>query len=169
MQENKTYFKQAKLLLVVILGMVAPSWANANESLQNGLQRCGLMDNASARLACYDQLGGRQNKDNANVIEPTVLPKKELNSRKFSPQNVQQTETETETETVIVKVTKCRKSGGNNKYTFYLEDGQVWKQVSSKRLNFKDCNFGVSIHKDFFGYKMQLENSEKKFSVSRIR
>jgi len=55
------------------------------------------------------------------------------------------------------------------KYAFYLEGGQVWKQVGDKRLYFKDCDFNVTISKDFFGYKMQREGEKSRFRVSRLR
>ena len=70
---------------------------------------------------------------------------------------------------VTARVTKCTKGASNKKYVFYLEGGQVWKQVSDRRLYFRECDFNVTISKDFFGYKMQREGEKPKFRVSRIR
>lgn len=173
MKQEQTFFKQGILLLVVILAIAAPSLSNALENVSDGLQRCALIGDATSRLVCYDQLGGREDLTAVKLDSPLVLPLDDLSSGSMTERNAQQSKTkprfEPESESDIVKVKKCIKSGGNKKYVFYLEDGQVWKQVSDQRLSFKDCNFGVSIHKDFFGYKMQLEDSKQKFSVSRLR
>ncbi|MFT6271006.1 MAG: hypothetical protein ACJAVV_003845 [Alphaproteobacteria bacterium] len=165
MNEKRTFTKQAGTLLVLLFAVAAPSLSNAQESAKDGLQRCGLIDDASARLTCYDKLGGRKNAAALQVIEQPALAKDDLSLEPLKARSEQKTKPDSE----IVKVTKCIRSGGNKKYTFYLEGGQVWKQVSDKRLDFNDCNFSASIRKDFFGFKMQLEGSKKRFRVSRIR
>lgn len=165
MKVKHSFFKQVISLLVVSFAITAPTLLNAKESAEDGLQRCGLIGDNSSRLVCYDQLGGRKNSTVASVIEPAALPADDLFIESLTDRNDKQTDPSSG----IVKVTKCSKSGGNKKFIFYLEDGQVWKQISDKRLYFKDCDFGVSIRKDFFGYKMQREGSDKEFRVSRIR
>ena len=65
-------------------------------------------------------------------------------------------------------MTRCEKDS-RKKFFFYLEGGQVWKQVSDKKLYFRDCNFDVTISKDFFGYKMQRVGEKSRFRVSRVR
>lgn len=165
MQLKRPFFKQTIALMIAFFIITTPTLSNAEESTQKGLQRCGLINNSSARLACYDQLGGRKGLAVAKSIEPMALQQDEVSSSLLAKQNTRRAEPVSAT----LKVIKCVKRGGNNKYMFYLEDGQVWKQISSKRLNFKNCNFDVSILKDFFGYKMQLQDSKKKFSVSRVR
>jgi hypothetical protein len=165
MMEKQTFFKQVRLLLVVLfVAIAAPSVSNSAESAKDGVQRCGLIDDTSARLACYDQLGGSENSVAAKVVEPTAVTRDVTDSELLTERHKQPAEPAL----VFVNVTSCIKRGGNKKYTFYLEDGQVWKQTSDKRLDFKDCNFGVSIIKDFFGYKMQLQDNKKKFRVTRI-
>lgn len=167
------FFKQVRALLIVLAAISAPFVSNAEESAQDGLQRCSLLNNSSARLACYDKLSGRASSADAKVIDVPALPNNNQASELMTVPNAQQpkpkNERHKEPTSEIVSVTKCSKSGGNKKYTFYLENGQVWKQISDKRLHFKDCNFGVTIHKDFFGFKMQLEDTKKKFRVSRVR
>tara|TARA_B110000091_G_C13739051_1_gene442477 strand:- start:113 stop:610 length:498 start_codon:yes stop_codon:yes gene_type:complete len=165
MKDKRTFFKQSRTLLVVLFAITAPFLLNAEESAQDGLQRCGLIGDMSARLTCYDQLGRYHNSATAKVGETIDS----LPDEKYLELLTSRNEQLAEPVSVIVKVMKCIKSGGSNKYHFYLEGGQVWKQTSDKRLGFKDCNFGVSIIKDYFGYKMQLEDSKKKFRVKRIR
>ena len=165
MNKKRLVFTHATTLLIVFFAITGSSLSNAKESAQDGLQRCGLISDASARLACYDQLGGRKNTTDSKIVVPPALPKNEPVAVSLAARKEQQAEPES----AIMKVTKCTQRGHDKMYIFYLEDGQVWRQISEKRLNFKDCNFDVSIHKDFFGYKMQLEDSNKKFRVKRIR
>jgi hypothetical protein len=165
MKKKKTFFKQARTLLVASFAIATPSMSNAEESAQDGLQRCGLISDMSARVVCYDQLGGRENSAVEKVTPSPALPPDELGAESLTGHNSKRAEPLP----VTVKVTKCSKRGGNKKYILYLEGGQVWKQISDKRLNFRDCNFSASIIKDFFGYKMHLENSNHKLRVKRIR
>ena len=170
MKQKRRFFKQAKLLLVVSFAMGVPSLSNAEESAQEGLQRCGLIGDTSERVACYDKLGERENSIAEKTIaekaiEQPALPPDDLGAGSLTHRKDKQVEKPV---SFIVKVTECRRRGGNEKYIFYLEGGQVWKQISDKRLYFRECNFSATILKDFFGYKMQLEDS-KKFRISRIR
>lgn len=68
------------------------------------------------------------------------------------------------------RVMSCRKAT-DDKWLFYFESGQVWKQVSSKRVLLDDdaCQFGATISKDFFGFKMQIEGENSKVRISRIK
>jgi hypothetical protein len=65
-------------------------------------------------------------------------------------------------------VTKCSK-GPTGKWYFYFQNGQVWQQRDDDRLRFKDCNFDVTISKDFFGYKMQIEGESGKTRIARVK
>lgn len=169
--KNKIFFvKQvSSLLLVFIIAIMSSSMLQAKESVEDGLQRCALTTNSSARLACYDLLSGRDNKLTPSIVETPALPLKKVEIEPPLQVNKSKAEPEPETETQLLRITKCTRGGGNDKYTFYLDDGQVWKQVNHKRMNFEDCDLEVTIHKDFFGFKMQIEGSQKKFRVSRVR
>jgi len=164
MKKKRTFFKPVRTLLVVSFAISVPFLSNADESAQDGLQRCGLIGDTAVRIACYDQLGGRKNPVAAKVITSPTLPPDELGEESLTGRKSKRAAPAP----VVVKITKCIKRGGNQKYHFYLEGGQVWKQISDKRLNFKDCNFSASIRKDFFGYQMQLQDSKKKLRVKRI-
>ena len=65
-------------------------------------------------------------------------------------------------------VTACRKDS-LNKYFFYFENGQVWKQKDSERLRYKECKFSVMITKDFFGYKMQVDGEKRRIRIGRVK
>lgn len=167
--KNKICFvKQvSSLLFVFIVAIISSTMLQAKESVEDGLQRCALTNNSSARLACYDLLSGRDSELTPKIVETPALPAKKVDAK--PKPLILASEPKVASENEILKITKCIRAGGNDKYTFYLDDGQVWKQVSHKRMNFEDCNLEVSIHKDFFGYKMQVEGETKKFRVSRVR
>lgn len=69
---------------------------------------------------------------------------------------------------VRARVTRCEKDA-RKKYYFVFENGQVWKQVSDKRLSYKQCDFEVTITKDFFGYKMQADGEDRRVSIARVK
>jgi hypothetical protein len=158
------------IILVGALSSLTPSASLADDSVTDELRRCASVDDASSRLACYDKLGGRQASTPetiaapAEVGESVALPPDELGSESLH----QADDKKDEDAPVIAKVNRCVKDA-RKKYVFYLEGGQVWKQVSDKKLFYKECAFNVTISKDFFGYKMQVDGEKYRFRVSRIR
>ena len=158
----------AGLSYAMIIGMLVagiPSLSFADDGILEELWRCAAVDDATPRLACYDRLGGHQKSAPVTVSEELAVPPDELGAESLSRND----DKKAEPTAVVARVTKCAKGASNKKYVFYLEGGQVWKQVSDKRLYFKECDFNVTISKDFFGYKMQREGEKPKFRVSRIR
>jgi len=75
-----------------------------------------------------------------------------------------------ESEPTIIqgRVTECKKDA-SNKWYFVFDNGQVWKQRSNARLSNRECDFPVTITKDAFGYKMQIDGEGKKIRIGRIR
>ena len=149
----------------------------------DGLSRCSRLEDDTERLACYDALSGRDTPTattpetappaapaQAKSAEPApgageygaltdevgaeALPRKEGSAPDFRP--------------VRARVTDCRKDV-SGKYFFVFENGQVWKQRDSSRLHFRDCAFEVTISKDFFGYKMQIEGDDRETRIGRVR
>ena len=72
--------------------------------------------------------------------------------------------------TVLVKgrVTSCRKDQ-RSKYRFYFDNGQIWQQKDNRTVPWKECNFDVTIEKDFFGYKMLPEGEKRSIRIARIK
>jgi hypothetical protein len=56
----------------------------------------------------------------------------------------------------------------DNKWYFVFDNGQVWKQSSNGSYRFKQCDFDVTISKDFFSYKMKIDGG-KTLRVRRER
>ncbi len=73
-----------------------------------------------------------------------------------------------EPERFSATVTRCGESV-DGRYLFYFENGQIWKQAKDNRLYFRDCQFDVTITKDFFGYKMQQAGEKKRIRIRRVR
>jgi len=154
--------RRACLIAVLVFG--APPLLLADEDIRGELQRCAALDNATVRLDCYDKISGRQAQDEPVVAAPLAGPPETFGSQSLKHKK----EAKVEEVAVVATVKRCTE-GPYKKYIFYLDGGQVWKQISDKRLHFKKCDFAVSIRKDLFGFTMRQQGSKTKFRVSRIR
>jgi hypothetical protein len=65
-------------------------------------------------------------------------------------------------------VSSCREDR-SGKFRFYFDNGQIWLQKDNKRVPWKECDFDVSIEKDFFGYKMRAAGDDRTIRISRIK
>lgn len=156
--------------------------ARADDGIANKLHGCSSIEDATARLACYDGLGDRQE---PLPVAPGVPVDSPAEPPPVEPAAVDQTadkslddpgsksasnDSDEKFETVKIRavVTRCRQDD-YKKYYFYFEDGQVWKQTDRKRVKFKDCNFDVTITKDFFGYKMQQDGEDRRIRIRRVK
>lgn len=145
----------------------------------DALRACATVTDRDARLSCYDDLSERllgeksaaqtssPNNDNQAKVAETVttaavppsLPD-DLGGTVFekksgAPQNKG-------------RVTSCKK-GADNRWYFFFDNEQVWKESNTGRYRFKDCNFVATISRDGFGYRMQQEGETRKIRVSRVR
>lgn len=154
-------------LVVAGIFAVGPTYVANAESLQN----CRAIENASERLACYDQLADASSSAvPADSVEPEATPAA-TTVEPAAPVQEGMPETDwkkKEAEEFHARVTKCERDP-NKKYLFRFEGGQVWKQVSSRRLSFRNCDFDVVVTKDFFGYEMRIDGENSKIRISRIR
>ncbi len=148
--------------LAGVLALMAPRHLLADDSLDE-LRSCAALEDTSQRLACYDKLSGRQSALPAEPRLPAMPVPDELGAESLG-----RSDDEEEAPAVVARVIMCKKDV-RKKYLFHLEGGQIWRQVSDRRLYWKECDFNVTISKDIFGYKMQLEGEKTRFRVSRIR
>ncbi|MDH3616314.1 MAG: hypothetical protein OEQ90_07560 [Gammaproteobacteria bacterium] len=65
-------------------------------------------------------------------------------------------------------VTSCKK-GADDRWYFFFENGQVWKQANKSNRRFKECHYFVTVTRDGFGYKMQVDGETAKIRVARKR
>ncbi len=152
-------------LTIATMGVVLAAVTFAGDDIETDLARCAAVPDEPSRLQCYDAMSRRYavaTEKSGNLAPPPD----ELGSEQL-PSSGDNDEKEA-AQRLTVRAVRCEK-GPRDKYYFYLEGGQVWKQVSDKRLNYKECDFNVTISKDFFGYKMQVEGEKSKTRISRIR
>ena len=177
--------KRVKFMLFLTLGLACISAGNAQSAeLVDELKTCAKVTDRNARFACYENLGKRAlenetaaERSSAEIIaQPeaaavpvaigtttnTVALPDDLGSASIDDPS-QSTEKQNRS-----LLTSCKK-GADQQWYFYFENGQVWKQIDSHRLSFRECNFIATITKDGFGYKMQIESVNKKFRVTRKR
>lgn len=173
---------------LVLLCVTAP--LQADDTIADGIQRCAAIAAPMDRLACFDTLAGVP--ESAPVAVPDVAESPADIASEPAPDTVAAPTTEPaapaaktldelDAETspresrdkdenllVRARVTRCEKDA-RKKYYFVFENGQVWKQVSERRLRYKECEFDVTITKDFFGYKMQPDGEHRRVSIARVK
>lgn len=154
---NRTWF-----VLVLGLAILPAECVHAADGASAALDNCRGVVDASARLSCYDAI--------SVVPLPSPAVATEAAQKELGAEQLPRTVEQIEKDKVGVKafVTRCTRAV-DKKYILYLENGQVWKQKSDKRLFFKECRFEVEISKDFFGYKMSKIGEASRFRVSRIK
>jgi len=131
------------------------------------MARCAELEDADARLACYDEvIGGSSSSPpiaEAAEKEPTPLTEEVGEEQVDSKDKPDQAPEE-----FTGQVTDCRKQADGRWY-FYFANGQVWKESNSGRNRFNDCDFEATITKDGFGYRMQVDGEGKKIRIGRVR
>ena len=164
--KGKIKMLSVRNVLLGALIAISAQLSIADENISDEVMRCAAVDDASLRLACYDKIGGREDLAPAIATLPAVVaPTDGIGSEQLPKKAKQEEEAKGP---VPARVNRCMQDA-RKKYHFYLDDGQIWKQISDKKLSFKECDFGVVISKDFFGYKMQVDGEKSRFRVKRIR
>ena len=64
------------------------------------------------------------------------------------------------------RVIQCQKDSGGSWY-FKFENGQVWKQVDRRVLNFQGCDLAVTVTDGGMGYSMKIDGKKGKIRISR--
>ena len=172
--------KMLKLIRALMMAMCAISVAFvvpalAENSDDDGILRCASLDDAQERLACYDGLTDREASTPdldalpaaASAPPAVTTPSSAVPPDDFGSESLARKDDD-EDVPVVVRVNRCTKDSFKD-YLFYLEGGQVWKQVSDKKLSFPECDFNATISRDYFGFKMQIEGEKSRFRVKRVR
>jgi hypothetical protein len=166
---------------IILALLVAGTNAHA-DNLSDRVRECKAIDEDAARLACYDGLVRAE--VSAAPTAPAApaasvapaAPVAEVASPPPAPASLgaetmrQKDRTGEAAEKVEVSatVTRCGENA-DGRYVFYFSNGQVWKQSKDDRVHFSDCNFDVTITKDFFGYKMQQEGEKRRIRIKRLK
>jgi len=148
---------------------------------------CARKEDSSARFSCYEKLGEEvlkhedstlssdhaQNKGEGGAPVTTAVDEgeaaqtlpDELGGQAFIPEAKKRNN---KAEPSRGLVTSC-KQAVDKRWFYIFENGQVWKQVDSKRRRHKQCNFYVNVVKDRFGYKMQIDKGNEYIRIKRKR
>lgn len=174
---------------LVVAGCAAlsiPMPGVAQDSPVSGLAECAAVADDAQRLACFDALAGRPDPPPADVPpppaataapEPAATAAPEPASVPVGPSPItdevgrERIERSGEGERPVYSatVTRCEENRQSGQTYFFLENGQVWRQATYRRLRFRDCRFEVTLSEDGFGYAMFIPSEDRRIRVTRIR
>lgn len=166
---------------IVCLSFAAISIAESPDPIDE-LKACAKTADQDERIACYEALGKRVLAADAEATAKKAQPvqsspiaaeaaavvavastpelKDDLGGERFAKES---DPAYAENQGLI---TSC-KYGRDDRWYFYFDNGQVWKQSNYGRMSFDECNFIATINKDLFGYKMEIEGRDGKIRVTR--
>ncbi|MFQ3248177.1 MAG: hypothetical protein ACI9SP_004838, partial [Arenicella sp.] len=159
--------KTIQALTIVILTLfsvsslvIASDKTRVKESVSAQIANCATIQKDATRLRCYDSLSTEMVKQKSEKPELEQLPE-DIGGGKFDT-------SQREEELSRGLVVSCKKSL-DKKWFFIFDNGQVWKQVNAdnRRYNYKGCNFYVTVKKDGFGYKMQIDGKGREIRIKR--
>ncbi len=175
--------------LFTFCSLIYPPFSSATAAdVVEDLKICARMAEWDSRVACYESLGkevlGEEAvAQGATVAQPVTqsasnvsIPaaaaaaavpagKPQMNDH-MGGYKFEEKPSDHPDNAVYSRVILCQRDS-NKTWYFKFENGQVWKQVDGATLNFQGCDFPVTILKDSFGYKMQIEGSKRKIRISR--
>jgi hypothetical protein len=170
----------SKKAFVILMFLVAGAATHADD-FGDRIRDCAAIEDNTTRLACFD---GLVMEAPAAPVAPTVpaapaapvTPVAEVSAPPPAPDSLgaerlrhknRAVEAE-EDVNVTATVTRCEERS-DGRYVFYFDNGQVWRQSNNDRSYFRDCNFDVTITKDFFGYKMQQSGEKRRIRIKRMK
>ncbi|WP_160153275.1 hypothetical protein [Microbulbifer sp. ALW1] len=139
-------------LPLFLTALLIPGHQAIAESLKEQLQQCSQFSDNDKRLACYDKISGslRQHAE-----------------QQFGQE--QQQVIEEAPEAITAKIVSAEE-GVHGKFTFTLDNGQVWRQVGSSTRNFWKGGEQVTIQRGALGsYLMRKETGGRSLRVKRIQ
>ena len=162
-----------RVSIMLAMGLALSAAASARESK---LARCAAIDDANARLACYDALAGRKSQDVAQTtVTPSTTasaaapaptaPDPAVAAQKFGLSNVQQHKAEEGPSAIEAHVTKALVDRNRRTYLL-LDNGQTWL-VTDDEVQL-DAGEAVPIRRAALGSFMLTSASHHSFHVRRI-
>jgi len=163
-----------RVSIMLAMGLALSTAAGARESK---LARCAAIDDANARLACYDALAGRKSQDVAQTTvtpsatastaapAPPAAPDPAAAAQKFGLSNVQQHKADEGPNAIEAHVTKALVDRNRRAYLL-LDNGQTWL-VTDDEVQLDDGE-AVTIRRAALGSFMLTSASHHSFHVRRI-
>ncbi len=152
------------LALMLILGIGAvPAGASDHAELVRELRNCAHIEARDDRLACLDRLSNEVLREDDIVGQADKIAAAEK-----KPSAKSANDSESGKKAIAGVLMSCEKNA-EGKYLFYLENGQIWKQVSQQKERYHDCDWSITIHRDLFGYHMKRSDDDRSIRVRRLR
>ncbi len=155
-------------LWVTCLVLAVPAHGQVLDTIDE-LKACARTEDKGIRTACYEALGQRvlaaEDDNTDSTATETVTDAKlpdALGGDSFAEKAGEAAASDRG------RVVSCKKAS-DEKWFYYFDNGQVWKQVDGRRRRHKACDFYVTISRDGFGYKMRIDGSNVKIRVNRRR
>lgn len=161
--------------------------------LKTRLLKCVTLENAEQRVNCYDDIGNELLASEEDAVEKGADEKGTMTPEVAVPVAVEKDRNNSDTESYLPaelggeqfkkttespnkqskalargRVTSCKRAV-DGKWFFIFENGQIWKQVGSRRRNYRSCDFLITIKKDGIGFKMQVDGEKSTLRIKRQR
>ena len=140
-----------------LLLAMAPAMADlTDEDIGKRLRVCAKLEVQETRDECLQALANEALRDDNVGKQATAVDAPAMETAEAPKAGSDQIVIVETVENPIQGVLRdCRRSY-SGAYLFYFEDGQIWKQVDTRRKRFKDCDWPVTIVKDGSDYKLQI-------------
>jgi len=153
-----------KTLAMVIPAVFFGSLAAADES---SLAQCARVDDATARLACYDAVAGRAPTQGVGTGLPAApaAPVAAAAPASYADFGKPGSAADVMTARIVGKLTEWG-SGTLIK----LDNGQVWRAVEDRSAVYPNVpeNAEVEITRGIFGYRLEIKAIGRRISVRRV-
>lgn len=179
--------RERLILLAMAIAMPAFAIAAGEETLVASLARCAAIDDDPARLACFDELARdadrvpvaqapatASEKTEPDAVAGSAAPAAGTAIRPLTDdvgrgQVGDRSNEDARDEVYTARLAGCEQAGPSERMYFLLDNGQAWRQSDSDRLRLEGCGGEVRISRDFFGYKLYIEDEDVTIRVRRVR
>lgn len=167
------------IFILLIMVSTSSGIAQSADPIEE-LKACARMTDRDARFTCLDNLGERVLREESadkkpmreKAAQPEAVTTAPATNAQPLPDDLSVPPLGDGQESKDIKfsgmITSCEKGHFGDWY-FILDNGQVWEEVKSRNRRFKECNFNVTITKDFFGYIMRIDALDKTIRVRRYK
>ncbi len=169
------------IAFTTVFSVASAAAAESDETLDR-LKSCAKTVEEAARIACYEALGQETLAEEGNTGAAAASGKAESTTAVAAAGAAMTTATVPATsaptnvpvsgyqppEEFRVAVSSCRINKAGDTY-LTLDNGEVWKRTGGDHLRESECVFSATLRKDFFGYKILIDNDRRSVRVKRIK
>ena len=184
---NKDCDSMKKLHLIFAIALIAvfsslSATAAESDDTADRIKACAQIVEEAARIACYEALGKETLAEDGPTGDVVATGKAERTTAvaatgatvtaatmpaTSAPTNVP-IKGDRPREEYRVAVSSCQTNNVGDTY-FTLDNGEVWKLTGGQQLRESDCAFSATLRKDFFGYKMLIDDDRGTVRVKRVK